>query len=122
MPRWPGVRPGRRRAHCRRRDGETFHVSEKLEGDARREALEGLAHWQLLEDRDAIRRVFSFSNFNEAFGFMSRVALQAEKLNHHPEWSNVYKRVDVTLTTHDADGLTDLDVKMARFMDRIAGS
>lgn len=97
-------------------------MSEKLEGDARREALEGLAHWQLLEDRDAIRRVFSFSNFNEAFGFMSRVALQAEKLNHHPEWSNVYKRVDVTLTTHDADGLTDLDVKMARFMDRIAGS
>ena len=76
---------------------------------------------QAVEGRDAIRRVFTFANFNEAFGFMSRAALYAEKLDHHPEWSNVYKTVDVTLSTHSVDGLSELDIKMARFMDKVAG-
>ncbi len=71
-------------------------------------------------ERDAIRRSYRFRDFNAAFGFMSRVALTAEKLDHHPEWSNVYNRVDVTLTTHDAGGVTDLDVALATFMDAAA--
>ena len=96
-------------------------MAQKLEGSAREEALASLEHWQAVEGRDAIRRVFTFANFNEAFGFMSRAALYAEKLDHHPEWSNVYKTVDVTLSTHSVDGLSELDIKMARFMDRITG-
>ncbi len=95
-------------------------MAEKLEGKSREEALGSLRHWQTVEGRDAIRREFTFKNFNEAFGFMSRVALYAEKLDHHPEWSNVYKSVDVTLTTHSVDGLSELDIRMAKFMDRIA--
>ena len=94
---------------------------QKLESPAREEALAALDGWQVVEGRDAIRREFTFANFNEAFGFMSRVAMYAEKLDHHPEWSNVYKTVDVTLSTHSADGLTGLDVKMARFMNKAAG-
>ena len=70
--------------------------------------------------RDAISKTYVFKNFNEAFGWMSRVALQAEKLNHHPEWSNVYKTVNITLATHDVDGLSELDIKLARFMDKCA--
>ena len=72
-------------------------------------------------DRDAITRTFRFVDFNAAFGFMTRVALMADKLDHHPEWFNVYNRVEVLLATHDADGVTDLDVKLASFMDEIAG-
>ena len=68
-------------------------------------------------ERDAIARTFRFADFNAAFGFMTRVALKADKMDHHPEWSNVYNRVEVLLTTHDADGVTELDVEMARFMD-----
>lgn len=79
------------------------------------------AGWALQDGRDAICKRFVFRNFNEAFGFMTRAALWAEKLDHHPEWSNVYKTVDVTLTTHDCDGLSDLDVKLALKMDQIAG-
>jgi 4a-hydroxytetrahydrobiopterin dehydratase len=71
--------------------------------------------------RDAITRKFVFKDFNEAFGFMARAALIAEKLDHHPEWSNVYKTVDVTLSTHDAGGLTELDIKLAEAMDKLAG-
>jgi 4a-hydroxytetrahydrobiopterin dehydratase len=71
--------------------------------------------------RDAITRKFVFKDFNEAFGFMARAALVAEKLDHHPEWSNVYKTVDVTLSTHDAGGLTELDIKLAEAMDKLAG-
>jgi 4a-hydroxytetrahydrobiopterin dehydratase len=71
--------------------------------------------------RDAINRKFVFKDFNEAFGFMARAALVAEKLDHHPEWSNVYKTVDVTLSTHDAGGLTELDIKLAEAMDKLAG-
>ena len=97
-------------------------MAEKLTGDARRDALAPLGEtgWGAVEDRDAIRKVFLFKNFVEAFGFMSRAALWAEKLDHHPEWFNVYKTVDVTLSTHDAGGLTDLDVRLARKMDALA--
>lgn len=88
-----------------------------------RTALDPLfaAGWAEVADRDAITRTYKFANFVEAFGFMTRAALWAEKWNHHPEWSNVYKTVQVTLTTHSADGLTELDVKLARKMDDLAG-
>lgn len=84
-------------------------------------ALAGLPGWSTVEGRDAIRREFRFADFNAAFGFMTRVALMADKLDHHPEWFNVYSRVDVTLATHDADGVTELDVQLAKFMDEAAG-
>jgi len=77
--------------------------------------------WALQEGRDAIQKSYVFGNFVEAFGFMTRAALWAEKWNHHPEWSNVYKTVEVTLTTHDAGGLSALDVKLAGKMDQLAG-
>lgn len=84
-------------------------------------ALDGLKGWARAEgERDAIVRKFVFEDFNAAFGFMSRVALKADQMDHHPEWSNVYNRVEVLLTTHDADGVTALDVEMARFMDAAA--
>jgi 4a-hydroxytetrahydrobiopterin dehydratase len=97
-------------------------MRERLTGEARRAALAKLPGWREVEGRDAITRKFVFKNFNEAFGFMSRAALMAEKLDHHPEWFNVYKTVEVTLSTHDAGGVTDLDVKLAEAMDRFAGS
>jgi 4a-hydroxytetrahydrobiopterin dehydratase len=75
--------------------------------------------WKKAEDRSALQKSFSFSNFNEAFGFMTRVALKAEKMDHHPEWFNVYNRVDITLSTHDAGGITELDFKLAEFMDAV---
>lgn len=85
-------------------------------------AIARLSGWTRAEgDRDAIARTFRFKDFNEAFGFMTRVAIKADQLDHHPEWSNVYNRVEVVLTTHDADGVTELDVTLARFMDEIAG-
>ena len=73
--------------------------------------------WNLVEDRDALSKTFIFKNFVEAFGWMTKIAICAEKMNHHPEWSNVYKTVEVTLSTHDADGLTKLDIKLAQKMD-----
>lgn len=91
---------------------------EEAEAGARLGALPG---WELREGGKAIFRSFRFRNFNEAFGFMARVALQAEKLDHHPEWLNVWARVDVTLTTHSAGGLTELDFELAAFMDAAAG-
>lgn len=96
---------------------------DKLTGDARDEALAPLlkAGWQEHPERDAITKEFDFKNFVEAFGWMTRVALQAEKMNHHPEWFNVYKTVNVTLTTHDADGVTESDVKLAKKMEKAAG-
>jgi len=97
-------------------------MAEKLSQEARHTGLAGLPDWQVTPGRDAIRRVFVFRNFSEAFAFMTRSALMAEKLDHHPEWSNVYKSVDVTLSTHDADGLTELDLKLARAMDKYAAS
>jgi 4a-hydroxytetrahydrobiopterin dehydratase len=85
-------------------------------------ALARLPGWHALEvARDAIQRTFRFKDFNEAFGFMTRVALRADQLDHHPEWFNVYNRVDVILTTHDADGVTELDVTLASFMDEASG-
>jgi 4a-hydroxytetrahydrobiopterin dehydratase len=77
--------------------------------------------WAAVEGRDAITKTYQFKDFVEAFGFMSRAALVAEKMNHHPEWSNVYRTVEVTLTTHDVGGLSDLDVKLATKMDKLAG-
>ncbi len=87
-----------------------------------RSALDPLfaAGWALQPDRDAISKRYVFRNFVDAFGFMTRAALWAEKLDHHPEWSNVYKTVDVTLTTHDCDGLSTLDVKLALKLDQLA--
>ncbi len=77
--------------------------------------------WSAAEGRDAIVKTFKFADFNAAFGWMTRVALAAEKLDHHPEWSNVYSRVEVLLATHDADGVTELDVTLAKVMDEAAG-
>ena len=86
-------------------------------------ALKELPMWaKVAGDRDAIRREYRFKDFNTAFGFMSRVALMAEKLDHHPEWLNVYSRVDVTLATHDAGGVTELDMRLAKFMDEAAAA
>lgn len=95
-------------------------MAEKLSGDARKRALGRLRGWSELTDRDAITKKFVFADFNQAFGFMTRAALVAEKMDHHPEWSNVYKNVEVTLSTHDAGGLTELDVELAEAMDRLA--
>ncbi|TPK71745.1 4a-hydroxytetrahydrobiopterin dehydratase [Mesorhizobium sp. B2-3-3] len=94
---------------------------EKLSKDAITEALAGLAGWALASDGASIKRSFVFGNFSEAFAFMTRVALAAEKMDHHPDWSNVYKTVDVTLNTHDAGGVTALDVELAKKMNRFAG-
>lgn len=95
-------------------------MATKLTPEARRQALERLSGWSAAQDRDAITRKFTFKNFTEAFAFMTRVAAVAEEMDHHPEWFNVYKTVEVTLSTHDAGGLTDLDVKLAEAMDRLA--
>ncbi len=97
-------------------------MARKLTEDERTAALARLTAWRPVEGRDAIARRFTFPDFNAAFGFMTRVALIAEKMNHHPEWSNVWNRVDVTLSTHDAGGLTERDIKLAEAMDRIAGT
>ncbi|PKQ08093.1 MAG: 4a-hydroxytetrahydrobiopterin dehydratase [Alphaproteobacteria bacterium HGW-Alphaproteobacteria-11] len=96
-------------------------MTDRLTGKAREKALKGLKGWTKARGRDAIEKTFRFKNFNEAFGFMSRVALVAEKMDHHPEWANVYNRVDVTLTTHDANGLSERDIELATFIDKIAG-
>lgn len=94
-------------------------MTEKLTGSERDTALADVTArgWSLLEDRDAIRKTFKFGSFIEAWGWISRMAIHAEKLNHHPEWFNVYNRVEVTLTTHDADGLSALDIELAGKMD-----
>ena len=92
-----------------------------LTGNLREEALTSLEGWAECDNRDAISKTFIFKNFNQAFGFMTRTALLAEKMNHHPEWFNVYKTVEVTLATHDVGGLTELDVKLAKAMNRFAG-
>lgn len=98
-------------------------MTYRLTGQERADLLPplGAAGWGGVPERDAIRKIWKFRSFSEAWGFMSRVALVAEKMNHHPEWSNVYNVVDVTLTTHDCDGLSRLDLDLARRMDRIAG-
>ena len=93
---------------------------ERLSGAARHTALSGLHGWSEVEDRDAIRKSYHFSDFSEAWGFLSRVALIAEKMDHHPEIFNVYNRVEIILSTHDAEGLTERDVNLARQIDEIA--
>ncbi len=90
----------------------------KLDAAARAVTLRQLPLWRETPGRDAIQRSFTFADFNAAFGFMCRVALTAEKMDHHPEWFNVYNRVDVTLTTHDCGGLSERDVKLAHIMDK----
>ncbi|WP_443025049.1 4a-hydroxytetrahydrobiopterin dehydratase [Sphingomonas sp. M1-B02] len=92
---------------------------EHLTDDLRAESLAALPEWQYEPERDAITRRFTFQDFVEAFGFMTRVALLAEKADHHPEWSNVWNRVDILLTTHDAGGLSTRDIEMARAIDAL---
>ena len=94
---------------------------EKLSDAERNEALPALAGWTHDRARDAISKRFKFADFSEAFGFMTRVALAAEKADHHPEWSNVWNRVDILLTTHEAEGLTRRDIALAEKIDAIAG-
>lgn len=98
-------------------------MAEKLPEADRTAALEPLlaSGWIVLTDRDAIKKSYVFANFVEAFGWMSKAAIWAEKLDHHPEWFNVYKTVEVVLTTHDVNGLSNLDVKLATKMDDLAG-
>lgn len=84
------------------------------------EALKNLPGWSAVSGRDAIQKSFKFADFKAAFAFMTQAALKAEQMDHHPEWFNVYNRVDVTLATHDADGVTQLDIDLATFMDQIA--
>ncbi|MBH5402848.1 4a-hydroxytetrahydrobiopterin dehydratase [Bradyrhizobium sp. CNPSo 4010] len=96
-------------------------MAERLSAEARRQALGGLPGWTDVPGRDAIGKTFVFKDFNEAFGFMSRAALVAEKMDHHPEWRNVYKTVEVVLSTHDAGGVTARDIALAKAMDAIAG-
>jgi 4a-hydroxytetrahydrobiopterin dehydratase len=91
-----------------------------LGADERQAALQTLADWAEVEGRDAIHKTFRFNTFNDAFGFMTRVALMAERMDHHPEWFNVYNRVEVTLATHAISGISERDVRLARFMDEAA--
>jgi 4a-hydroxytetrahydrobiopterin dehydratase len=95
---------------------------DKLAGEAIAEALASLDGWSLAADGGSIRRTFGFRNFSEAFAFMTRSALAAEKMDHHPEWFNVFKTVDVTLRTHDAGGVTALDIELAKKMNRFASA
>ena len=94
-------------------------MAKKLQGALRAKALKGLKKWKKARGRDAITRELKFKDFSEAFGFMSRVALMAEKRDHHPEWSNVYNKVKITLATHDAGGITALDIDLAAFIDSL---
>ena len=92
---------------------------ENLTAIAREDAMTRLKGWRDAEDRDAIEKSFHFGNFNEAWGFMTRVALRAEQLDHHPEWFNVYGTVDITLSTHDCGGVSERDIELADFIDGI---
>jgi 4a-hydroxytetrahydrobiopterin dehydratase len=92
---------------------------EKLTGPARAQALKELTGWAELPGRDAIKKSFQFKDFNGAWGFMSKVALLAEKMDHHPEWFNVYNKVEITLSTHDAGGLSSRDIKLALAIDKL---
>ena len=97
-------------------------MAQRLSAEERRAALSGLSGWAEVKGRDAIAKTFVFKDFNEAFGFMARAALVAEKRDHHPEWRNVYKTVEVVLATHDAGGVTPMDVDLARSMNAIAAA
>lgn len=95
-------------------------MAERLTDDALQSALAGLDDWALDDAGNGIEKKYQFDDFNAAFGFMSRAALKAEQMNHHPEWFNVWNRVEVRLSTHDAGGVTSLDIELAGFMDGIA--
>ena len=95
-------------------------MAQKLDQVARQGMAARLPGWQLVDGRDAIHKTFKFKDFSEAFGFMARAALVAEKLDHHPEWTNVWNRVEVTLSTHGAGGLSEVDLKLAEAMDKLA--
>lgn len=95
-------------------------MTVRLSTEEIEEALNGLNGWTAVDGREAMQKSFKFANFNQAFAFMTRVALKAEKMDHHPEWFNVYNRVDVTLATHDVDGLSGKDIELATFMEKIA--
>ena len=95
-------------------------MRKPISQDQRGAALARVPEWQLVDGRDAIARSLKFDDFRTAFGFMTEIALAAEKLDHHPEWFNVYNRVDITLSTHDAGGLTELDIRLAEIIDRAA--
>ena len=95
-------------------------MTDRLQGQARIKAVQELDQWADVDGRDAIAKTFRFKNFRQAFGFMTQAALVAEKMDHHPEWTNVYGRVDVVLTTHSAGGVTALDIALAQKMDAIA--
>ena len=96
-------------------------MPNKLIGNDRTKALAALKGWKKVHGRDALSKDYKFADFNEAFGFMARVAIKAEQIDHHPEWSNVYNNVSITLTTHDAGGVTLLDLALATFIDQVAG-
>ena len=96
-------------------------MAQRLDEAARKDIPVRLPAWRMVDGRDAITRTFTFRDFNAAFGFMTRAALVAERMNHHPEWFNVWSRVEVTLATHDAGGLTERDLKLAEAMDSVAG-
>jgi 4a-hydroxytetrahydrobiopterin dehydratase len=95
-------------------------MARKLAPDEQETACAELPEWHMVDGRDALTRTFKFADFSAAFGFMTRVALAAEKLDHHPEWFNVWNRVEITLSTHDAGGLTERDIKLAKIIDRLA--
>ena len=97
-------------------------MTDKLSPQEIADALDNLAGWAMHNNRDAIHKSFKFKDFGEAFGFMSRIAMLAEKMDHHPEWSNVYNRVDITLTTHDAGGVTQKDIALAREANNVKAS
>ncbi len=96
-------------------------MTKKLLQEQRKAGLAKLPGWHDVTERDAIAKSFKFADFNAAFAFMTRVAMQAEKMDHHPEWSNVYNKVEITLTTHDAGGVSDKDFTLAGFIDKAAG-
>ena len=93
---------------------------EKLTEDQKISALTELSGWTLVDEQDAITRKFTFANFNEAWGFMTRIAIEAERMDHHPEWFNVWATVEITLSTHECNGLSMRDIALARFIDKIA--
>jgi 4a-hydroxytetrahydrobiopterin dehydratase len=125
MPACPGRRGGPAFVVCLFLQQTTDNpqiepIMTPLSQDARQPLLAALPGWTTVQDRDAIQKSFKFADFNAAFGFMTRVALQADKVDHHPEWFNVYNRVDITLSTHDANGLTQRDIDLARFIEQAA--
>lgn len=93
---------------------------KKLEAAEKTQALAELPDWQMVDGRDAIQKTFKFKNFKRTFAFMTGVAMKAEQMCHHPEWFNVYNRVEITLTTHDCDGLSEKDITLAKFADKFA--